>query len=59
MKPSVISAPEAPKTPRTLSARRFFLLTTTIASLGAAALVIAPGLNLPGGYPAALAQNLS
>jgi periplasmic serine protease, Do/DeqQ family len=42
-----------------LSARRVILLATTIASLGAAALVVAPGLNLTGGYPAALAQNLS
>ena len=42
-----------------LSARRVVLLATTIASLGAAALVVAPGLNLSGGYPAALAQNLT
>jgi serine protease Do len=42
-----------------LSARRAILLATTVASLGAAALVIGPGLNLPSGYPAALAQNLS
>jgi serine protease Do len=42
-----------------LSARRAILLATTVAGLGAAALVIAPALNLPGGYPAALAQNLS
>jgi len=59
MKPSEIPALEALNKPRSLSVRRFFLLTTTIASLGAAALVIAPGFNLPGGYPAALAQNLS
>jgi serine protease Do len=42
-----------------LSARRVIRLATTIASLGAAALVVAPGLNLPNGYPAALAQNLT
>ena len=59
MKPSDIPALEVPNKPRSLSVRRFFLLTTTIASLGAAALVIAPGFSLPGGYPAALAQNLS
>jgi len=55
MNPSVIPAPNS----RVLSARRVILLATTIASLGAAALVVAPGLNLQGGYPAALAQNLS
>src|ERR1019366_6520854 len=54
MNPSVIPAPKS----RVLSARRVILLATTIVSLGAAALVIAPGLNLPSGYPAALAQNL-
>ena len=59
MKPSVIPAPEASKKPRALSARRLVLFTTTIASLGIAALVVTPGLNLSGGYPAALAQNLS
>ncbi len=59
MKSSVIPAPVNPRKPRALSARRLVLLTTTIASLGAAALVIAPGFNLSGGYPAALAQNLS
>jgi serine protease Do len=42
-----------------LPARRLILLATTIASLGAAALVVAPDLNLSGGYPAAVAQNLS
>ena len=42
-----------------LSARRVILLATTIAGLGAAALVVAPGLNLSIGYPAALAQNLT
>src|ERR1035437_2203545 len=55
MNPSVIPAPKS----RVLSARRVILLATTIVSLGAAALVIAPGVNLQGGYPAALAQNLS
>ena len=58
MKPSVIPAPGTLKKPRVLSTRRFILLATTIASLGAA-LVVAPGLNLLAGYPAALAQNLS
>jgi serine protease Do len=52
-----------PNTPphrrRVLSARRVILLATTIASLGAAALVIAPGLNWSTGYPAAQAQNLT
>jgi len=55
MNPSVIPAPKS----RVLSGRRVILLATTIASLGAAALVVAPGLNLQGGYPAALAQNLT
>jgi serine protease Do len=59
MKPRAIPAPGTLKKPRVLSARRFVLLATTIASLGAAVLVVAPGLNLPAGYPAALAQNLS
>ena len=59
MNPSVIPAPHSPRNRRVLSARRVILLATTIASLGAAALVVAPGLNLPGGYPAALAQNLT
>jgi len=63
MNPSVIPAPENPKknstTRRVLSARRVILLATTIASLGVAALIIAPGFNLPNGYPAALAQNLT
>ena len=55
MNPSVISAPQS----RVLSARRVILLATTIASLGVAALVVAPSLNLQGGYSAALAQNLT
>ncbi|HEY4143167.1 MAG TPA: serine peptidase, partial [Pseudolabrys sp.] len=57
MNPSVIPAPR--KKPRVLSVRRAILLATTVASLGVAALVVAPGLNLQGGYPAALAQNLT
>jgi serine protease Do len=59
MNPSVTPAPETPTKRRVLSARRGILLATTIAGLGAAALVVAPELNLSAGYPAALAQNLS
>src|SRR5476649_2688686 len=59
MTPSVPPALNNSKPRRVLSARRIILLATTIASLGAAALVVAPGLNLHGGYPAALAQNLT
>jgi serine protease Do len=59
MNPSVNPTPDAPMKRRVLSARRVIFLAITIASLGAAALVIAPGLNLPSGYPAALAQNLT
>src|ERR1700687_5419409 len=59
MNSRVIPAPTPPKRPRVLSVRRGLLLAPTIASLGAAALVVAPGLNLSGGYPAALAQNLT
>jgi len=51
MTPSV-SAP----TKRGLSIRRFFLITTAVAGLGAAALVFAP---YTGGLPAAQAQNLT
>jgi len=58
MKPSA-PAPNAAKKVRALTARRIILLTTTVASLGAAALVAAPNLNLRLEYPAALAQNLS
>ncbi|HET7847866.1 MAG TPA: Do family serine endopeptidase [Pseudolabrys sp.] len=43
---------------RNFSARRAILLTTTIASLAAGALVFAPGFG-PKGYTPALAQNLS
>jgi len=56
MKSSVIPAPAEP---RVLPARRLILLATTIASLSAAALVFAPNFSLSGGYPAAIAQNLS
>ena len=63
MNPSVSPAhdipPEPAKKRRVLSARRAILLATTIVGLGAAALVVAPGLNLSSGYPAALAQNLT
>ena len=59
MNPSVPPAPPSSQKRRVLTARRAILLATTVASLGAAALVIGPGLNLPDGYPAALAQNLS
>ena len=55
---SSVPAPQFNK-PRVLPARRLVLFATTIASLGAAALIVAPGLNLSGGYPAAIAQNLS
>jgi serine protease Do len=57
MNPSVFPAPNPPKKSR-LSARRLILLATTVAGLGAAALVIAPNFNL-NGYPGALAQNLT
>ena len=46
-----------PQKRRVLSARRFVLLTTTVAVLGATALVAAPELNWS--YPSALAQNLT
>ena len=59
MSPSVSNAPTPPKKSRVLSARRVILLATTIVSLGAAAVVITPGLNLSTGYPAAHAQNLT
>jgi len=59
MKSSVVSAPDASNKSRVLRARRLILLATTVASLGAAALVVSPSLSLPGGYPTALAQNLS
>ena len=56
---SANAAPPPPQKPRVLSARRAILLATTIAGLGAAALIIGPGLNFWNGYPAALAQNLT
>jgi serine protease Do len=59
MNPSAPSAPRPEKKRRVLSARRIILLATTIAGLGAAALVITPNLNLQLGYPAASAQNLT
>jgi len=60
MKPSAVSTPDAPNKSRVLRVRRLVLLATTIASLGAAAVVISPNFNqLQGGYPTALAQNLS
>ena len=50
MNPSVTPAPHNPNTGqkprRRLSARRAILLATTIVSLGAAALVVAPNFNL-------------
>ena len=60
MKPSAVSATDAANKSRVLRVRRLVLLATTIASLGAAAVVISPNFNqLQGGYPTALAQNLS
>jgi serine protease Do len=59
MKSSDVPPSQSSNRPRVLPARRLILLATTIASLGAAALVVAPDLNLSGGYPAAVAQNLS
>jgi len=51
--------PTPPKKPRALAARHAILLATTIIGLGAAALVVVPGLDLSHGYPAAQAQNLT
>ena len=59
MNPSVIPAPDTRKKRRVFTTRRVILLATTIASLGVGALIVAPGLNLPNGYPGALAQNLT
>ncbi len=59
MSPSVPHALTPPKKSRVLSARRIILLATTIVSLGAAAVVIAPSVNPLTGYPAAHAQNLT
>jgi serine protease Do len=58
MKPSNVPASQSGKS-RVLPGRRLILLATTIAGLGAAVLVVGPGLNLSAGYPAAVAQNLS
>ena len=59
MNPSVTPAPESRRKPRTLSVRRAILLATTIAGLGIGTFVAAPSFDIRGGYPAALAQNLS
>jgi serine protease Do len=60
MSPSVNPASNTPQQKRrTFSARRAILLATTVATLGVAALVVAPGLNWSGSYPGAFAQNLS
>ncbi len=58
MPPSVNGAPDPAKKRPVLSVRRAILLATTIAGLGAAALLVAPNFSV-GGYPAALAQNLT
>src|SRR5664279_4046482 len=58
MNPSVPPALNSLK-PRRIFSVRGMLLATTIAALGAGALVIAPGLNLQSGYPGAFAQNLT
>lgn len=57
MKSRDVPVSQSSNRPRVLPARRLFLLATTVASLGAAALVVGPGLNLSSGYPAAVAQN--
>ncbi|MBS0536856.1 MAG: Do family serine endopeptidase [Proteobacteria bacterium] len=49
----------APKKSGVLSVRRIALLATTVAGLGAAAIVAAPEFNMPLHYPAAHAQNLT
>jgi serine protease Do len=60
MIPSDDSAPDTPpRRRRILSIRRSVLLATTIAGLGAAALIVAPSFNLQFRYPTALAQNVS
>lgn len=59
MNPSVTSAQEGRRKPRTLSVRRAALLATTIAGLGIGAFVAAPNIDVRGIYPTALAQNLS
>ncbi len=57
--PSVTSTPKKSKQRSLLPARRIALLATAVAGLGAAALVVAPGLNFSQGYTPANAQNLS
>ena len=57
--PSVTSAPGKAKQWSALSARRIAFLTTSVAGLAAAALVVGPGLNFSQNYTAAFAQNLS
>ena len=57
MIPSVPPAQQNPKK-RLLSFRRAALLATTNVSLGAVALLVAPGLTVSG-YPTAIAQNLT
>ena len=56
---SVTPAPKRETKRRVLSVRRFALLATSVAGLGAAALVIGPGLNFSHGYTHAYAQNLT
>ena len=53
------SAPVSAKRRRVLSVRRVALLTTCVAGLGAAALVLGPGLNVTQGYTAASARDLN
>jgi serine protease Do len=57
--PTSTSTPEKSKQRTVLSVRRIALLATTVAGLGAAALVVAPGLNFSQSYTPASAQNLS
>ena len=59
MNPGVSPAPDSPKRPRVLSARRTILLATAVAGLGAAAFIAAPDLDLTAVYPTAQAQNLT
>jgi serine protease Do len=58
MNASETSSPATDKR-RRLSVRRIALLTTTVAGIGAAALVLGPGLDFSHGYTEAFAQNLS
>jgi serine protease Do len=59
MSSSVVPAHEKTRRRHVLSARRVILLATTVAGLGAAALVLAPGFDFWAGYPVAHAQNLT